>query len=139
MAEFTNAAVQTVQPNQNALLTDTPVCGGKFINHRDGSGIISLAGVPCGTARYKIMAFANIAIPEGGSVAPIQVAIAVNGEPLQTTIAQVAPAAVSQYFNVATGAVICAPSPCCVQVSLVNAGTAAIDISNLNIIADRIA
>lgn len=139
MAEYTNASIQTVQPNQNALLTDTPVCGGKFVNHRDGSGIITLASVPCGTARYKITAYGNIAIPEGGSVVPIEIALSLNGEPLQTTIAQVTPAAVSQYFNVSTAAVICVPSPCCVQVAVSNPGTVAINISNLNVIAERIA
>lgn len=139
MAEFASVPVQVVQSNQNAVLTETVVRGGKFINHREGAGIITLAGVNCGVARYKVTAYGNIAIPEGGTVAPIQLAIALNGEVLQSTIAEVTPAAADQYFNVATGAVICVPSSCCVQVSVKNAGTDPINVKNLNVIVERVA
>ena len=37
MAEFTNIAVQTVAVNQNVVYSETPVCGGNNIFHREGS------------------------------------------------------------------------------------------------------
>lgn len=45
MAEFTNAALQTVASNQNVILTETPVSPSRCIVHREGSGIVTLRGL----------------------------------------------------------------------------------------------
>ena len=84
MAEYTANAIQTVGVNQNVLLTDTPVCGNCSIIHRDGSGLVTLRGITnqC-RARFRAYFNGNIAIPtEGGTVDPISVSIAINGEPV---------------------------------------------------------
>ena len=44
----------------------------------------------------------NIAIPTGGAVSPISIALSVSGEPLASATAIVTPAAVEDYFNVFT-------------------------------------
>lgn len=139
MAEFTSIPVQTVTSNQNVLLTETAVCGNRWIKHRVGAGLISLSGVPCNIAKYKVTAYANIAIPTGGTVEPISLAISVNGEALASTISTITPAAVAQFGNIATGAVISVPCDCCVQVALKNINTQSIQVQNTNVIVERIA
>lgn len=139
MAEYTSTPLQTVQSNQNVLLTETAVCGNRWIKHREGAGLISLSGVPCNIAKYKVTAYANIAIPTGGTVGPISLAISVNGEALASTTATTTPAAVAEFSNVAMGAVVCVPCDCCVQVAIKNINTQAIEVQNANVIVERIA
>ena len=92
--------IQTVQANQNVYFSDTVVCGGCSISHRDGSGLVQIKGNTnqC-RARYKISFGGNIAIPADGTVAPISLAIALDGEGIQSTTMIVTPAAVDQYWN----------------------------------------
>ena len=99
--ELTANALQTVEANQNVLLTDTVVCGNCSILHRDGSGLVTLRGITnqC-RARFKATFGANIAIPTGGTVEAISIAIAINGEPVASTTMIVTPAAVEEFSNV---------------------------------------
>ena len=87
----------------------------------------------------------NIAIAEGGTVAPISVAIAINGEPLPATTMTVTPTAVGDFFNVSRTTFIDVPCGCCVtiaveNVSLTAAGAAIpIDVQNANLVIERVA
>ena len=81
----------------------------------------------------------NIAIPEGGTVGPISLAIAVNGEAVGPTTMIVTPAAVEQFFNVASAIYLDVPCGCCSQISVQNNGTEAIDVQNANLIVERVA
>ena len=45
MAEFTNVAAQTVAANGNVVFSSTAVKGSNCIQHREGSGIITLRGL----------------------------------------------------------------------------------------------
>lgn len=69
MAEFTNVAVQTVAANGNVVFSNTAVKGSNCIQHREGSGIITLRGLTnqC-KARFFVDFSGNIAIPTGGTV-----------------------------------------------------------------------
>ena len=138
--EITAVALQTVEANQNALFTDTVVCGSNSIIHRDGSGLVSLRGLTnqC-RARFRVFFSGNIAIPTGGTVEPISVAIGVNGEAVASTIATQTPAAVEQFANVASAIFLDVPAGCCSQISVKNTSTQAIEIQNLNMIIERIA
>ena len=80
--EISNVALQTVAPQANVLFAETPVrdCRGQIV-HREGSGIVTLRGAP-NCARYKVSFGANVAIPTGGTVGPISLAITLDGEPL---------------------------------------------------------
>lgn len=140
MAEFTANAVQTVAANQNVLFTDTPVSGSNSIIHREGSGLVTLRGITnqC-RARFKAIFSGNIAIPEGGTVAPISLALALNGEAVTTTTMIVTPAAVENYFNVASAIYLDIPQGCCAQLSVVNVSDAPILVQNANLIVERIA
>ena len=139
MAEFTNLFVQQIAANGNAVFSETPVSGSNCIVHRDGSGIITLRGMTnqC-RARYKVVFGGNIAIPTGGAVGPISVAIAVEGEALGSATAVVTPAAVEDFFNVFAAAFIEVPRGCCVTVAVKNTSTETIELENANVIVERV-
>lgn len=142
MAEFVTSATQTVAANQNVLFTETAVCGNCNIMHRSGSGIVTLRGSNscCNTARYRVSFGGNIAVAEGGTVGPISIALAVSGEPLYSATATVVPAAVGDFFNVYTSAVIAVPCNCCLTVAVENVSDPAtpIDVASANLIVERI-
>ena len=139
MAELTNVFVQQIAANGNAVFSETPVSGSNCIVHRDGSGIITLRGMTnqC-RARYKVVFGGNIAIPTGGAVGPISVAIAVEGEALGSATAVVTPAAVEDFFNVFAAAFIEVPRGCCVTVAVKNTSTETIELENANVIVERV-
>lgn len=141
MAEYTNAATVTVAAGQNVPLTETAVTNNKpCIVHRDGAGIVTLRGLTqqC-RALFKVSFGANISIPTGGTVEAISVALAINGEPLNSATAVVTPAAVENYFNIYVTKNIEVPRGCCLTVAAKNTSAQAINIANANMVVDRIA
>lgn len=140
MAEFVNSNTTLVAAGQNLPLTETAVKGGCSVVHREGAGNVTLRGTTnqC-KARYKVSFGGNIAIPTGGTVEAISVALAIAGEPLNSATATVTPAAVDNFFNVYVAAYIEVPRGCCVTVALENVSTEAINISNANMIIERVA
>lgn len=131
-------AVQTVQANQNVYFTDTVICGNGSISHRDDSGLVTLRGVTnqC-RARFMVTFGGNIAIPTGGTVGPISLAIAIEGEPVPATTMIVTPAAVEQFFNVKSSVFIDVPRGCCTRISVENTSDEAIVVQNANLIITR--
>lgn len=140
MAEFSNSNIISVAAGQNLPLTETAVAGPACIVHREGAGIVTLRGLTnqC-RARFKVSFGGNIAIPTGGTVEAISVALAVNGEPLTSATAIVTPAAVENYFNVFVAAFIEVPRGCCVTAAVENTSTQAVSIANSNLIVERVA
>ena len=151
MAEFTYNPIQMVEPNQNVLLNTTIGCSKGYVLHRNESGLVTLRGIvnnPCGCfARYQVTFNGNIAVPTDGTVGPIAIALAIDGEPIQTSRAIVTPAAVDNYFNVTSTAIITVPKGCCFNVSVENVSTGAtatdpapaINVQNANMTVARIA
>lgn len=151
MAEYVYNPVQLVQPNQNVLLQSSIPCNRGYVYHRDGSGILTLRGIvnnACGCfARYQVTFNANISVPTDGTVGPIAVALAIDGEPIQTSRAIVTPAAVEEYFNVTSTAIITVPRGCCFNIAVENASfgataadpATAINVQNANLTVTRIA
>lgn len=142
MAEFVTSATQTVAAAQNVLFTATAVCGNCCIMHRTGSGVVTLRGSNnrCNTARYKVTFGGNIAVATGGTAGPVSVAIALNSEPLYSSTATVTPAAIGDFFNVFATAIISVPYDCCLTVAVENVSAPAtpIDVSNANLVVERI-
>lgn len=140
MAEFTSDAIQEVASNQNILLTDTPVSGNCSIVHREGSGLVTLRGITnqC-RARFRVFFGGNIAISSTGTVAPISIAVAINGESVSTSEAIVTPAATGDYFNVSSAIFIDVPASCCSQISVKNTSSQTINVQNANLIVERVA
>lgn len=138
--ELVANALQTVETNSNVLFTDTAVCGSCSILHRDGSGQVTLRGLTnqC-RARFKAFFSGNIAIPTGGTVEAISLAIAINGEPVASTTMIQTPAAVEEFANVASAVYLDVPAGCCLTISVRNTSTQAIDVQNANLIIERVA
>jgi hypothetical protein len=133
-------ALQTVPANQNVYFTDTVVCGNCAITHRDDSGLVTLRGLTnqC-RARFRVTFGANIALPTGGTVGPISLAIAIDGEAVRATTMTVTPAAVEEFFNVFSSVFVDVPRGCCVTISVKNITTDDIEVQNANLIVDRVA
>ena len=141
-AEYSMTALQTVAVDENILFANgCRACRKGFIQHRDDSGIFFLKGSTNGCrAVYRVTFNGNIAIATGGTVEPISVALTINGEALGNATATVTPAAIGDFFNVSVTTFIEIPCGCCVTVSVENVSdTTAIDVSNANIIFDRVA
>lgn len=149
MAEYLANAVQTVDLNSPILFTASIPCNKGYVYHEDETGNFILKGAtPNCFARYQITFNGNIAIPEGGAVTPIAVAISVNGEARPTSRAIFTPAAVDTYGNVTSTAIITVPRGCCFDLAVkyisgVTDGTTtptpAINVINANLDINRIA
>ena len=136
--EVTGIALQTVAAGEDVAFTETAVNGTKCIVHRQGSGIIKLRGITnqC-KARFLVSYSGNIKIPTGGTVEAISLAIAVDGEPLQSTKMIVTPAAAQNLQNISSQAYIDVPCGCCSTVALQNTSTQSIEVQNSNLIVTR--
>ncbi len=137
--EITANAIQLVEQGQNVLFTETAVKSCKpCVKHREGAGVVTLRGLTnqC-NARFLVNFSGNIAIPTGGAVGEISLAIAIEGEPLQSTRMRATPAAVDNYFNVSAQVYVDVPRGCCTSVAVENTSTAAINVQNANLIVTR--
>ena len=151
-AEYLANAVQEVSLNAPIIFNASIPCNRGYVYHEDETGIFILRGIvnnPCNNfATYQVTFNGNIAIPEGGTVTPIAVAITVNGEPRPTSRAIVTPAAVSDYGNVTSTAIIKVPKGCCFSLSVESVPAATdptvtpapvINVQNANLVVNRIA
>ena len=149
MAEYLENAVQAVPLNQPAVFSSSIPCNKGCVYHEDGTGIFILRGVTNNCfARYQATFNGNIAVPEGGTVGPIAVALAVNGEERSTSRAIFTPAAVDEYGNVTSTAIITVPRGCCFSLSLrsvpatedpTETPAPVINLQNANLVITRIA
>ena len=133
-------ALQTVEAGANVQFTDEVVSGCNSILHRAGSGLATLRGITnqC-RARFRVFFSGNIALPTGGTVEAISLAISVNGEALASTTMIQTPAAVEEFANVASAVYLDVPAGCCISVAVRNTSTQAIDVQNANLIIERVA
>lgn len=149
-AEFVYNNQQLVAFGSNLILLDSIRCPRGFVVHDNETGIITLRGIvnnPCGMfARYRVTCNCNIAIPEGGTVQPIAIAIAQNGEEIPTSKAIATPAAVEEFWNVSIDKIIDVPRGCCPTIAIENVLPGidpatevggAILVRNLNVIVTR--
>ena len=150
MAEYLANAVQNVALNGPVLFTASIPCTKGYIYHEDETGIFILKGITNNCfARYQVTFNGNIAIPTGGAVTPIAVAIAVNGEPRLTSRAIITPAAVDEYGNVTSTALVTVPKACCFSLSVryvdattddpTTEPTPLIEVQNANLVINRVA
>lgn len=147
--EFLANAVQEVALNAPIIFTASIPCNKGYVYHEDETGNFILRGIVNNTcncyAHYQVTFNGNVAIPEGGTVGPIAVAIAVNGEPRLTSRAIFTPAAVDEYGNLTSTAIIKVPKGCCFSLSVdavpasVDATVPAINVQNSNLTISRIA
>lgn len=131
MAEFVNSTNQTIPVNGNVLFDTTIVNPCPVVTHRKGSGIFNIKG-----GHKFIVAFtANLA----GATAEteLDLAIAINGEPLPYTTVASTPAVANLFDNVAIVAEIETPCNCCTQISIRNIGTTPVTVATANLVLFR--
>lgn len=149
MAEYLANAVQSVALNSPAVFTASIPCTRGNVYHEDETGIFILRGNTANCfARYQVTFNGNVALPTGGTAGPIAIALTVNGEPRLTSRAIVTPAAVEEYFNVTSTAIITVPRGCCFSLSVRNVPASddptvtpapAITLQNANLTITRVA
>ena len=149
-AEYLANAVQEVSLNAPVLFSASIPCTKGYIYHEDETGIFILRGITCNQcfATYQVTFNGNIAIPTGGTVTPIAVAITINGEPRVTSRAIFSPAVVEEYGNVTSTAIIKVPKGCCFSLAIEHVAATTdptvtpapvIEVQNANLVISRIA
>lgn len=151
-AEYLANAVQEVALNAPIIFSASIPCTRGYVYHEDETGIFILRGIAnnaCNRfATYQVTFNGNIALPEGATVTPIAIAVTVNGEPRLTSRAIFTPAAVEEYGNVTSTAIIKVPRGCCFSLSVESVPATTdttvtpapiIDVQNANFVIDRIA
>ena len=150
MAEYLANAVQDVSLDNPIIFSASIPCNRGYIYHEDETGIFILRGVTNNCfARYQVTFNGNIAIPTGGAITPIAVAISVNGETRPTSRAIFTPAAVDTYGNVTSTAIVTVPKGCCFSLAVryvdattddpATVPTPVIEVQNANLVINRIA
>ena len=123
MAEYlTRDQVESVALNQAIPFIDSIRCPKGNVFHQSGTGIFVLRGIVTNPtacfARYEVEFTGNIAIPTGGAITPIATAIVVSGEERTGSRSIFTPAAVDEYGNVTSRAVVDVPKGCCFTVAV---------------------
>ena len=159
-AEYSANAAQDLLTNGPVIFTNSPVLDTQgLIFHRDESGIFRLASPSkivgnCGgnwnwlygkcnccqsmpEALYEVGFHANIAIPTGGTVGEISMAIAIDGTVDPSSTMLVTPAAVGEFFNVGAGIIVAVPAICgCESISVINTSDQTITVQNANLLIE---
>ena len=117
MARYLTATDQNVALNSDIPFDVVSIPCNKGCVVPLAPGILTLKSGSNQFARYDVTLQGNIAIPTGGAVTPIAVAITINGVPIADSVAIVTPAAVEDLWHVNTSATITVPCGCCVSVS----------------------
>jgi len=123
MSEYlTRDAVETVTLNSAIPFSNYIPCNKGYVIHNNNSGIFILRGAvnnPTSCfARYEVEFTGNIAIPTDGAVTPIATAIVVSGEEKEGSRSIYTPAAVDEYGNVTSRAIVDVPRGCCFTVAV---------------------
>ena len=150
-AEYLANPIQEVALNSPILFSASIPCNRGYIYHEDETGIFILRGITCNQcfATYQVTFNGNIALPEDATdVTPIAVAITINGEPRVTSRAIFTPAAVNEYGNVTSTAIIKVPKGCCFSLAVEHVPATTdptvtpapvINVQNANLVINRIA
>jgi hypothetical protein len=154
--ELSANALQTLAGNAGIVWTENPVrCNRGLVYAREGSPIVRLASPTtmgmcyrrrccCSDfprADYLVTYGANVQIPEGGTVAPISLGVAIDGEVDPSSIRTFTPAAVQTLGELGATLIVSVPSICrCSSISVRNIGANEIEVqnANLNILFDGV-
>ena len=144
MAEYAANDLQLINPGESAVFTTTIVpCNRGLVRHSDGTPNFLLSGwVPNAnccqctrnvSAEYLVDIGANIAVPTGGTVGQISVAISVDGATVPYSEMDATPAAVEEFFNVGRSITVPIFNGCCQTVTVRNISDQQIAMKNVSI------
>ena len=132
--------LQTVEMNNAILFQSALSSNSPSIIWRAGSGLVTLRGLgPQLRSRFRVAYHANVALSEGATVAPIELAVRINGESIASSLTMSTPAAVGDFNSISASTFIDVPAGCCTQISLGNVGTTSIDTQNVSMTVERVA
>lgn len=117
MARYITSTDQNVALNGTIPFDIVSISCGKGCVIPITAGVLNLRSGQNQAARYNVKVQANVAIPEGGAVTPVAVAITLNGVALPDSVAIITPAAAEDVWHVNTSTVITVPCGCCLSVS----------------------
>lgn len=144
--ELTNVALQTVPAGSVVTYDAVAVKPACCMAYREGSGQITLKGQNGGRRRFLVSFEANVGLPAtGGTPAAntdfdsASLAIAIDGEPVESARMIVTPAALGTLNNVSVSTYIDTPCGCCVTVSVENTTGAPVEVQNASLLAVRTA
>lgn len=147
MAAYGNNAGQLVNPGEDFTFSEIlSPCVRNFVRFRQGESTFVLSGwLPskrgcgCGarSAEYLVQFGTNVQIPEGGTVAPIEIALTVNGSVIPLSQAIVTPTVAEASFAISKAIPIDIWRNCCQNVTLRNVGTEPIQAQNSIILFTR--
>lgn len=135
--------LQSVPLNQGAVFNTVSGCGcncGRIWHENETPSAILRGGYR--GSKYKVTAVSNIGLPEGATVVPIAIALAVDGNVRPTSRAISTPSAALEYNNVTASDIITVPSGCCFRIAIENVSASeetgyvpapTINMQNLNI------
>lgn len=122
MIELSNTTAQTIQPGQSLTFDTVILRSGCGEAHRKGSGIVTLRA-SCAT--YEAHFAANVT---GTATGPVQLAIALDGEPLPETTMITSVGTAGDLDNAATATLVRTGCGCCSRLSIVNNGTVPVTV-----------
>lgn len=134
MIDAVNAPVQTVASQGVVLFGSTRISTGCSVRHEQGSGrfVATKPGI------YKVSFNANVAIPAGGTIAPITLNILQDGDPLAGTQMIATPAAAGDLYNVSATTLVKVYQCCgCTSIGVQNSGVASIEVQDANFVITR--
>lgn len=118
MAKYLTATDQNVALNGNIPFDVVSIPCNRGCVTPIATGVLTLRGGGTNRfSRYEVNLQANVAIPTGGAVTPVALAIIVEGATVDESVAIVTPAAVDDVWHINTSATITVPNGCCVTVS----------------------
>lgn len=149
MAEYLANALQNVGLNNPIVFSASIPCTRGYVYHEDETGIFTLRGITNNCfARYQVVLNLNAAIPEGGAITPIAVALVVQGEQRPTSRAIFTPTEVDEFGNLTSTAIITVPKGCCFSLAAeyvdatvddpATTPTPTIEVQNANMVISRI-
>lgn len=133
MAEWTYAARQEVTANGTFTFTENPVPSASgLVRNREGSGLFNLSGNVrvnpsiCPYTRrflsvvYPVHIDMNVAIPTGGTVGPITVALTIGGTVIPASTMVVTPTAVEEFNAISKSISVPVWLGCCEDLAVVS-------------------
>lgn len=133
MIDAVNVPVQLVPVNGSVLFANTRIRTGCSVRHEEGSSrfVALKPGV------YQVAFNANISVPTGGTLGPLQLEVTQEGETVAGSKMVSTPAAIGTLVNVSTVVLIRVYCDCCVSLGVRNTGALPMNVQDANFVITR--